>query len=367
MILYAQAGGGHKKAAEAIAASAVYDDETTVQLVDALAEINQLIDRVICDGYRLMAKHIPQAFGFLYQKANQDSLLADLMPYLNNKFCHLLLPAIEDFKPDVIISTYHFATEMVSSLKAQGQYHGALINVITDYGLHKAWLAEHIDAYITACEEMTAPLVAAGVPTERIYPFGLPIRSSFGEIVDPKQARTILGLLPQQPLILLMAGSFGVNKVLAIYRQLTALNGDFQLAVITGRNQKLYEKFQTEIKRTSKPTKLVLFTERVPLYMQAANLLVTKPGGMTITEALASDLPMVVFDAIPGQEEDNAQFLVKRGAAIACNKELSVSDAVAMILAAPQRLNEMQQAAQSFDKKHSAANIIALAKTISTK
>lgn len=364
MVLYAQAGGGHKKAAEAIAEMARLTEGVSAVMVDALAEINKVVDCLICDGYQLMAKYVPKAFGLLYKRANDDTPLADLMPLINEKVSHCLLPIIEAYQPDVIISTYHFAAEMVSFLKEKNLYQGRLICVITDYGLHKAWLAKNVDAYVTACEEMTASMLAAGVSEEKIYSLGIPVKSAFREVMPKAQARQILGILPDKMMILLMAGSFGVHKVLDVYRQIAALAGNFQIVVICGRNEKLYRTFSQEIKQYAKPTKIVGFTNRVAAYMQAADLLVTKSGGLTVSEALATHLPMIVFDAIPGQEEDNADFLMGRGIALSVGKELSASDAVAYLLANPVQFQAMQQAANDFNKADSANAVITLAQTL---
>lgn len=108
--------------------------------------------------------------------------------------------------------------------------------------------------------------------------------------------------------ILIMAGSFGVNNILSVFREITALPQDFQMIIITGRNEKLYHAFEEELPSCPKPCKLVYFTKEVEKYMKAANLIVTKPGGLTVSEALACNIPLAVFDAIPGQEEDNANF-----------------------------------------------------------
>lgn len=357
MVLYASAGGGHRKAAEALAQNARKAGDE-VLLVDGLKEVGAVEDRLVCDSYRIMARYVPQAFGSLYRQANKERGLSCLVPKINRVFSRRLLPVLEAYQPDVIISTYHFLTEMVSDLKREGLVKAPLVCVITDYGLHRAWLAPEVDLYMIACEEMLQQLITAGVDEQRIRVTGLPVANAFTHYGQQELAKERLGLLPQLPVVLMMAGSFGVDMVIAMYRAAAALADDFQLVVITGRNQLLYQAFRQEIKISGKPTKLVSFTNKVADYMQAADLLVTKPGGLTVSEALASQLPMVVFDAIPGQEEDNARFLVHRGMAMEVRNGKEAASVIGQLMAAPSRLAAMREACSRFDKSDAAGKIV---------
>lgn len=363
MVLYASAGGGHRKAAEAILERGKARGVQGV-LVDTLKEIGPLEDRLICDSYRLMARYVPQAFGYLYHKANKETLLAQMVPRLNGHYAQRLLPIVEKEQPDVIISTYHFASEMISALKAQGKVQVPLICVITDYGLHRAWLAPEVDAYAVACEEMVEQLVFAGVAKNKIYVSGIPVGQAFERLKRQEEAKERLKLLPNLPTVLMMAGSFGVDKVISMYRAAASLEGSFQLVVITGRNPRLYEAMRQALRESGKPTKLVGFTNRVADYMEAADLLVTKPGGLTVSEALASGLPMVVFDAIPGQEEDNAHFLTARGMAEEVRNAQEAAEAIGRLMNCPGRLAAMQEACRRFKHTQAADEIISLSEKL---
>lgn len=359
MVLYASAGGGHRKAAEALAERGRAHG-AQVEVVDALKVIGPVEDRVICGSYQVMARYVPQAFGLLYRQANKDRGLSKLVPRINGHYAERLLPAVEAFEPDVIISTYHFASEMISTLKELGKVSAPLVCVITDYGLHRAWLAPQVDAYAVACEEMVEQLMAAGVPEQKVYLTGIPVGAAFDRVKRQEEAKARLELLPRLPVVLMMAGSFGVDKVIAMYQAAAALEGDFQLVVITGRNPRLYEAMRQVLSLSAKPTKLVSFTDRVADYMEAADLLVTKPGGLTVSEALASGLPLVVFDAIPGQEEDNAQFLMARGMAEEVHSGAEAAEAIGRLMNCPGRLQAMQEACRRFDHAGAAEEIISL-------
>ena len=159
---------------------------------------------------------------------------------------------------------------------------------------------------------------------------------------------------------MVMAGSFGVTNIMGIYRELEELEQDFQLVIITGRNKKLHDTFEKLLPKAKKPLKLVFFTTEVEKYMQASDLLITKPGGLTISESLACHLPMVVFDSIPGQEEDNAAFLVRRGMAVRMHKGDSCGEIVHSLLTHPKLLADMKSACQEYDASQACANMIPL-------
>ena len=176
-----------------------------------------------------------------------------------------------------------------------------------------------------------------------------------------------MGLEPDVPTILFMAGSFGVSGIMDIYREIAAQDIVFQIIVITGRNQKLYEAFAEELAKSKRRTKLVYFTDEVDKYMHAADLLVTKPGGLTVSEALACDIPLAVFDAIPGQEEDNAQFLLSHNMAVRIQAGESCGKTIRIVLADNRRLEDMRSSCERFDKSQSGKNILWLIRSLTGK
>ena len=158
-----------------------------------------------------------------------------------------------------------------------------------------------------------------------------------------------------------MAGSFGVNNIIKLYRDLAGTRVDMQIIVITGRNQKLFEAFEKEIKSNSTlPTRLIYFTDEVEKYMHAADLLVTKPGGLTVSEALACNLPMAVFDAIPGPEDDNANFLKTHDMCVHLEKGSDFAQEISQLLKEKEHLKAMRENCAGFDKSQSIPNLISL-------
>ncbi len=361
LILAAAAGGGHIRTARALEQYIrCHAAQAQVKVVDALKEVNRAYDKLICGGYHFVATKMPGLFGHMYHNTNGDSPLAKLVPKLNAALSKRLLPQIHTFQPDIIVTTHPFAAEMVSHLKEKGMVCAKLLVIITDYAPHKTWITAHADGYIVANDDMAMPMVQDfGVEPEKIHAFGIPVLETFFHSRPKEDLRREMELAPDVPTLLLMAGSFGVDTIMQIYRDIIRIPLDLQIIVITGKNQRLYRALKTTTALSLKKTKLIYFTQHVEQYMQASDLLITKPGGLTVTEALASNLPMLVFEAIPGQEEDNADFLELHKMAKRIHKNESCAAVVKALLENRAELTAMEQACRRFDQSDGCAKTVA--------
>lgn len=365
LLLTAATGGGHLRASNAVERYIRDNTGHDVKSVDTLKAVGRFLDKTVCDSYLFMAKKVPALFGRLYKQTNKQNLFSDLVPKLSGMFSNLLLPAIEAYHPDVIITTHPFATEMVSDLKEDGSVTAPLICILTDYGVHRAWIADYVDAYVVASDDIVPELMTFGVPKEKIYPFGIPVHDVFFDREDRSMILRDLNFDPELPTLLFMAGSFGVSNIIKLYRDLTETNVKMQIIVITGRNRKLYEAFEKELASGARlPTRLIYFTDEVEKYMHASDLLVTKPGGLTVSEALACNLPLAVFDAIPGQEEDNANFLKTHDMGVRLHKGDDFAEQISSLLMEKQKLQAMRENCEEFDKSQSIPNLLVLIRTL---
>lgn len=368
LILSAATGGGHLRASHAIESYLLENTtDVEVKVVDALKTIHPILDKTVCEGYHFLATKTPKMFGLLYQKSNEESPLAQMVPKFNSLFGVRLMPLLEEYQPDVIIATHPFVTEMVSHLKEKGHVKAPLICVMTDYGPHKAWISDKVDAYIVSNEDMIPDMEAMGVRREIVFPFGIPVYDVFFDKADKAALLEELGMQRDVLTILIMAGSFGVSNILQIYEDIVCLDFPFQIIVITGRNEKLFQAFEDKIEecrispqKGCKHTRLVFFTNEVEKYMHASDLIITKPGGLTVSEALACNVPLAVFDAIPGQEEDNANFLMSHDMAVRIRKGDDCAGTISELLQNREKLEKMRQSCQSFDKSQSSKNILSL-------
>lgn len=364
--------------------------DAQVDIVDTFEFISPLLNKTVSDGYLYLATKTPKMYGSLYKSTNKDRGLGSLLVGFNHLFSKMLLPLLEEFSPDIIICTHAFPTEMVSNLKELNMVNIPLMCIMTDYAPHKTWINSRVDSYIVANEGMIEPMVEMGAPRELIHPFGIPIHNAFFTQKDRLAILKEMNLNPDIPTILIMAGSFGVTNILKIYNSIVTIEEDFQVVVITGRNQKLYEAFnrvlaksrrtkpehrlrlkrarlhskdsshrkQIKVKvKPHKPTRLIYFTNEVDKYMQISDLIITKPGGLTVSEALACNLPMAIFDAIPGQEEENADFLIDNNMAVKIEKGSTCARTIRSLLSDRERLERMKQSCQTFDKSNSSKNI----------
>lgn len=361
LILSAATGGGHLRASHAIEDYILRNSAgNNVTVVDALKSINTVLDKTVCDGYHFLATKTPKVFGQLYKKTNKESVLSSLVTRFSNVFSLKLMPVLEEQKADVIISTHPFATEMISYLKGKGLVKAPLICLMTDYGPHRAWIAPNVDAYIVSTEDMIPEMKEMGVDENKIYPFGIPVGDVFFNSGDKPSLLKKFGMDTDKPTILIMAGSFGVTNIMKIYKRLVQVPTAFQIIVITGKNKKLFEAFTPVIEDSPKKTKLVFFTNEVENYMHASDLIITKPGGLTVSEALACNIPLAVFDAIPGQEEDNANFLLSHKMAVRLEKGADAGEIINSLIENNKKLEEMRSSCKSFDKSQSSKNIFSL-------
>ncbi len=334
--------------------------DINVKIVDSLLYISPILNKTVTSGHVYLATKTPKLYGKLYDLTNKEHKLANFVTRLNNIFANKLLPLIDDFKPDVIITTHPFPTEMVSRLKSKNEINIPLICIMTDYAPHKAWISDNVDAYIVANDDMVTKMITEGVDSKSIYPYGIPVDEVFFEEKEKQLVIDELGLDKNLPTILMMAGSFGVSNVFDVYENIIDIDLDFQIILVTGKNQKLYNHFERVVEESSKKTKLIYFTNEINKLMQASDIIITKPGGLTVTEALACNIPMAVFDAIPGQEEENADFLLKHNMAVRISDGNSCREAIVELLRDSEKLEDMKEACKSFDKNDSTKNIFLL-------
>lgn len=337
LILTSNTGGGHLKATEAICEHIKLRNlDYNIKIFNTLDYINPYFNKLVTSFYSECIKKYPDLFGKIYYYSEEDhipvTIFSSILKSLSKKF----LPTIKNFNPDIIISTHPFSTEMISYLKENGHISNSkLINLLTDYAPHKFWIHNYVDAYITASEQMTKDMIDRGVNKDIIYPIGIPVGTSFLVSYDKKKTLNSIGFSENRFTILLMSGSLGVDYVLKIFKMIIDIRRPIQIIIITGNNTLLYNKFKNIIKNSNNPFikfHLLGFTKEVSKYMSISDVIITKPGGLTTTEAIFSNLPIIFFDAVPGQEEKNAEFILnnKMGMRISKSKE-SIDEFVKLI------------------------------------
>ena len=357
LIFTASTGGGHKRAAAALKDTIQrLSPESEILVVDGIALTGKLFNSVICNSYTLMAKHASGIYGRIYNSSDKESPLNSLSNNVNKSKGHKILPIIQDFNPDIIVSCHAFVTTMLGGLKTDGEIDVPVISLVTDFEPHRTYIAEGIEHYIVSSEEMVH--LFAGkykFPSSNVHPFGIPVFHKFTEQFDKKEARRKFNLDTERPVILFMAGSFGVSEVRKYYEDIAKKCPECQFIVITGNNDKLYHKFEHS---SNENTLLYKFVDNVEDYMHCADLIITKPGGLTVSESLQCRLPMAIYSAFPGQEAGNANYLVRSGAAIMLDKD--PGETISNILSDKELLAEMSRNCEKICPHNAAEKIFEL-------
>ncbi|MGE0479617.1 MAG: glycosyltransferase [Phycisphaerae bacterium] len=361
LILTASAGAGHTVAARALAeAFATSAPARTVEVIDVLDLANAFFRRLYAQGYLGLVRHAPGAMGWLYETMDRpDRPLRERLRVafqrLNLRGCAHQLVARD---PALIVNTHFLPAEIVAELRRRGAWSVPQATVTTDFETHRMWVHEPTERYYTATEEGKAYLATWRVPPERIVVSGIPVRAAFEQPLDREAARRALGLPERRPMVLLLCGGFGVGPTGDLLRELMRLDDTVQIVVVTGRNAPLRERLNAIAEAAPQRVGVVGFTDRMHEYMRAADLVVTKPGGLTASEALVCGLPIVVVNPIPGQEARNSDHLLEHGAAIKVNNPRLLGHRVGALLTDPNRLARLRAAAAALARPGAAERIV---------
>lgn len=362
LIMSVSAGGGHKNAADAIEEIVLSKDETSkVVHIDTIKYISPTLHSLTIGTYLNSIKYYPKIFKYMYKFSDSpNDTLFSLIKLVNEFVVNKLLPTIEELKPDIIIGTHPFTAFMIQILREKYKLDIPNMVIITDYGSHAYWVHPNVDHYIVAHDGMIRELTAKGTDREIIQPLGIPIKSNFLGTFSKEETRLKLGLDKDKQTITIMGGSLAMGNLKTILKEIESIEKDIQIVFVAANNQKLYEEAQKIALQSDKNISVLKYCNYMNALMQATDLLVTKPGGLTITEAFISKLPMAIFFAIPGQEVQNAQFLIKNGLAIDIDDGKDCKNKILSLLNNKEKLHEMSIKCGEFAKPYSTFNIYSL-------
>ena len=364
MIFYAAYGGGHLSAARSIKENIETNyTNIEVKLVDCMEYVNKYVNKVTTKAYSELAKKAPRTWGKVYWKS-QKGPLAHISTTSNKVLSIKLNKLLQNFQPDIIISTHPFGTQMCAYLKKQGKLDAKIATVMTDYAPHDQWLVfnHYVDYYFVSHEGMKKKLHEKSIPNEKIFATGIPLSNKFLLKYDKAQILESFGLSPDRKTILFFGGGeFGLGKTqtFKIFKSFVECHENIQIVAIAGKNQKMKENFENLVEELGKQdfVKVLEYTDKVPELMSISDLVVTKPGGLTTTESLASGLPIVVINPIPGQEEENATYLEENKVAIWIKKDDNVEEILNELFSNPDKMQEMKVRARIIAKRTSTADI----------
>jgi processive 1,2-diacylglycerol beta-glucosyltransferase len=319
LIVHASAGHGHFKAAQAIAAAIKAEDTTAeVRLEDGLDFFPPAVKKQYVGGYLWMITKAPALWGISYFFSDNRYLypvtrvMRRLFNGMNGKRLERLMI---DGQWDAIVSTHFMAPEVSAHLKKTGQITSKLVTVVTDFLVHRFWLVPGTDVYCGMTDETRAALESEGVEPSRIRIKGIPVGAAFSSRQEPADARQKLGLKVDRFTVLFTSGGMGASSIESMVAEFCRQSPDAQAVVVCGNNTAL--KAALETRKAELPNLFVQgFVNNMQDFMDAADLVVGKAGGSTVSETLAKGVPMMILEPVPGQETFNRDILVKRGASL---------------------------------------------------
>ena len=364
LIFYASYGGGHLSAAKSIKA---YIDENykdyETEMIDCVEYISKALDKVTTGVYKEFAKKAPWAWGKVYYKS-QEGFIAKVSTTSNKIMAVKMAKLFREYNPDIVISTHPFGSQMTAYLKKKQKTNCKLITILTDFKSHDQWLigSEHTDFFFVSNDLMRQSLIDSGISENKVFATGIPISKRFMEKFDKEEIFKEFSLKPNKQTILFFGGGeygLGKQKTISILNSLAASSYDIQIIAIAGKNKKLKKTFEDIVSKYKREDtiKVLPFTNKVPELMHIANLVITKPGGLTTSESLACNLPLIVINPIPGQEEENAEFLEKAGAAIWIKKNSNPDDIFKFIFENESILEKMSKNSTIIAKPNSTKDI----------
>lgn len=369
LIVYASAGAGHRKAAESLQrAFQSLPHGCSVDLVDVLDFTNPFFRWSYEQIYLWMITRATWLWGLCYYCL--DSKWMRWMVWITRQVVNRLntIPFgryLQEKKYDVILSTHFLATEAAGQLKRGGKIQSQLVTIVTDLGAHAFWVLPEVDLYVAGVEATREDLRERGVRPDRVVVLGIPIHEKFSLKKDVQLLRKKFDLKDRAFTAMLIGGGSGVGPLERMVDRLSSL--PVQLLVVCGKNKVLYQKLVQKSGRVPALLRPFGYIDNIDELMAVSDCIVTKSGGLTVSEALGSHLPLIVIDPIPGQERKNCDVVVKAGAAVETGNPDEIRTVIQDFIAHPERIDRMKQKAEQMSRPYAAKDIAELAVRLTSK
>lgn len=356
LIFSVSIGNGHDQVAHTLRNEFIrVDSMNRVKIVNTIKFISPILDKVILDSYLNILRFYPKAWGKIYEKTNKLDPIIDINDITNRLMTSKLHKSISSFIPDVVICTHSFPSSIISNLKHKKIPEIPLITVITDYNIHTSYVNDHTDYYVIPHENLSYVMESYGVAASKILPFGIPIKKDFNEPVDKTVVQQKYNLSDKKT-VLVMGGGLGLGEIYQIVLELDKNLNNVQIIAVAGRNNRLEQKLKSMVTKN----KLVVFgfVNNVHELMEAADCIITKPGGVTTAEVLCKQKPLIIFSPLPGQEYENAEFLLNSGVAVATSDVKKIPVLINQILNFDIRLRSVYDITGYLKKPKAAQDIV---------
>jgi processive 1,2-diacylglycerol beta-glucosyltransferase len=364
LVLSASVGAGHMRAAEAVElALREVAPESTVKNLDILTLTNAVFRRVYARSYLDLVNKSPHVLGYFYDLMDQPSRSGKyrrdrLRLAVERLNLRPFLRFLESEPWDLVINSHFLPAEIIASLRKNGTLKVKQVTATTDFETHRLWVNQPCDHYFTATEEGARYLAHWGVPAEDITTTGIPIHPIFRKAKDRSEYLAKYGLDHDRPVILQMAGGFGVGPIEKLYRALLDVEVPLQVLVVTGRNEEVKSQLEAVAVPARHRAQVLGFSRDIDELMACADLVMSKPGGLTTSESLARGAGMVIVNPTPGQEYRNSDFLLENGAAIKVNNIATLPYKINCLLKEPGKLEQLKQNARRLARPNAAFAVV---------
>ena len=369
LILSVSAGNGHVRAAQALeAAAALRTPACSAIHIDAMQHVAAGFRKVYTDWYIELVNRAPEVWSYLHQKTDSTPHSATsqrLRRGIERVSAGPLLREVQRIQPKAVVCTHFLPAELLMRERAKGRIDCPVWLQVTDYDLHNMWLIPGMEGYLAATDEVAFRMRARGLDASRIHVTGIPVMPAFSRPEAPELERNAnvsrLGLDPARKVVLMASGGAGMGDLPSMVERMLALAGpgcDFQIIAVAGRNVAAHAALQALALRHPGRLVAIGFTNEMEKLMAASDLVVTKPGGLTISECLALGRPMLLVSPIPGQEEHNAGFLMEEGAAWLAYDTIGLEYKMAGLMAAPEKLARMAHKSHALGKPDAARRVL---------
>ena len=352
LIFTASTGGGHNQAAHSLKKQ-LSDHALDFYVIDTFKENSKFLETMIEDGYTFLANYTPKLYGEIYRFSGYKSTNKQLKRFFKIMLRNKILAYIKHYNPSVIISTHPIFVHIIAELKKEGLTHAACLSVVTDLGVHRFYAHDSIDAYITGSKVTNDQLRALGISQDKLYDYGIPVKAEFynSSVIHRKDFSPFT--------VLLMGGSMGSRKLYKTLDMLLKVRNDLLIQVVCGNNKTVKNAIESHFQDLPAHISLEVygFVSNVDELMDQADLLISKPGGLTLTEAINKALPIIIPFYIHGQEAENTEILASEGLAVHVENLNMLPLTIESFINEPERLIVIKNRMRAMSSNYSVAKI----------
>jgi processive 1,2-diacylglycerol beta-glucosyltransferase len=362
LVLSVSAGAGHTRAAEALRAQAAsLQGQVEVTHVDVLTLVPRGFKAIYGEFYLHLVEKHPALWAYLFNltdRTPRDAPFQQMRRAIERLNTRALRACLDAVRPHHIVCTHFLPAELLAHEIKRRRLTAPVWVVVTDFDVHRLWLQPSMHGYFAATDEVAFRLRQRGIGAAEVIVSGIPIMPVFAEPLDRDMCVREAGLDPARPVLLLTSGGAGIGGGADVIERLLRTAPMAQIIALAGRNQRLLDSYQRLAADHPASVRAVGYTTSIERLMAASDVIITKPGGLTVSECLAVGRPMIVISPIPGQEERNADFLLEHGLALKANDGAALEFRVRTLLDDPARLTAMRERASRMRRPDAARHVL---------